>query len=70
MLSSPSDLDKPAEAAIRRAIAAGSFKGGAGQVIEILAPEWSDAARVLVVGVGKKIGRQRTWAGRRPRPRW
>lgn len=42
------------EAAIKRAIAAGSFKGGVGQVIEILAPEWSDAARVLVVGVGKK----------------
>jgi leucyl aminopeptidase len=49
-----SDLDKPAEAAIRRAIAAGSFKGGAGQVIEILAPEWSDASRVMAVGVGKK----------------
>ena len=29
------DLDKPAEAAMRRAIAAGSFKGGAGQVVEI-----------------------------------
>ena len=42
------------ESAIKRAIAAGSFKGGVGQVIEILAPEWSDAARVLVVGVGKK----------------
>jgi leucyl aminopeptidase len=42
------------EAAIRRAIAAGSFKGGVGQVVEILAPEWSDAARVLVVGVGRK----------------
>jgi leucyl aminopeptidase len=48
------DLDKAAEAALRRAIAAGSFKGGAGQVVEILAPEWSDAARVLAVGVGKK----------------
>lgn len=42
------------EDAIKRAVAAGSFKGGAGQVIEILAPEWSDAARVLVVGAGKK----------------
>ena len=47
-------LDKAAETAIRRAIAAGSFKGGAGQVIEILAPEWSDASRVLVAGVGRK----------------
>lgn len=42
------------EAAIRRAIAAGSFKAGAGQVLEILAPDWSDASRVLVAGVGKK----------------
>ncbi len=49
-----SDLDKAAETAIRRAISAGSFKGGAGQVVEILAPEFSDATRVLVVGVGKK----------------
>jgi leucyl aminopeptidase len=48
------DLEKPVETGIRRAIAAGSFKGGAGQVIEILAPDWSDAARVMVVGVGKK----------------
>ncbi|MEZ6028389.1 MAG: leucyl aminopeptidase [Hyphomonadaceae bacterium] len=42
------------EAAIRRAVAAGSFKGAVGQVIEILAPEWSDASRVLIVGAGKK----------------
>jgi leucyl aminopeptidase len=47
-------LDKAAETTIRRAIAAGSFKGAAGQVIEILAPEWSDATRVLIVGVGRK----------------
>ena len=47
-------LDRAAESAIRRAISAGSFKGGAGQTLEILAPEFSDAARVLVVGVGKK----------------
>ena len=52
--SSRPHLDKPAETAIRRAIAAGSFKGGPGQVIEILAPEWSDASRVLVAGVGRK----------------
>ncbi|HVY89606.1 MAG TPA: leucyl aminopeptidase [Hyphomonadaceae bacterium] len=47
-------LDAKAQAAFRRAIAAGSFKGGAGQVLEILAPEFSDAARVLLVGIGKK----------------
>lgn len=49
-----SDLEKAAEAAIRRAISAASFKGASGQVIEILAPDFSDATRVLVVGVGKK----------------
>ena len=48
------DLEKAAETGIRRAIAAGSFKGGPGQVIEILAPDWSDASRVLVAGVGRK----------------
>jgi len=48
------EIEKAGEAAIRRAIAAGSFRGSAGQVIEILAPEWSDATRVLAVGVGKK----------------
>ena len=42
------------EAAVKRAIAAGAFRGGVGQVIEILAPEWSDASRVLIVGAGKK----------------
>jgi leucyl aminopeptidase len=46
--------DAKAQAAFRRAISAGSFKGGAGQVIEILAPEFSDSARVLLVGLGKK----------------
>jgi len=47
-------LPEGGEAAVRRAIGAGPFKGGVGQVIEILAPEWSDAARVLIVGAGKK----------------
>ncbi len=49
-------LEKAGEAAFKRAIEAGTFKGGAGQIVEILAPEWSDAARVLLVGVGKKAG--------------
>jgi len=47
-------LDAAGQAAFRRAAAAGTFKGGAGQIIEILSPEWSDAARALLVGVGKK----------------
>ena len=49
-----SGFDAAAEAAFRRAASAGTFKGGAGQIIEILAPEWNDAARVLLIGVGKK----------------
>ena len=47
-------VDKPAEAAFRRAMTASSFKASAGQSLEILAPEWSDSARVILVGVGKK----------------
>src|SRR5262249_12443772 len=47
-------LEKAGEAAFRRAFGASPFKGGAGQVLEILAPEWSDAARVILVGLGKK----------------
>jgi leucyl aminopeptidase len=47
-------LESAGEAAFRRAAAAGTFKGWAGQILEILAPEWSDAPRALVVGVGKK----------------
>ncbi len=49
-------VEPAAEAAFRRAASVGTFKGGAGQVLEILAPEWSDATRVLIVGVGKKSG--------------
>jgi leucyl aminopeptidase len=48
-------LEAGAEAAFRRAIGASSgFKGGAGQLLEFLAPDWSEADRVLLVGVGKK----------------
>ncbi|MBI1361677.1 MAG: leucyl aminopeptidase [Alphaproteobacteria bacterium] len=47
-------VDKAAEAAFRRAITASSFKGSGGQMLEFLAPEWSDSARVILFGVGKK----------------
>jgi leucyl aminopeptidase len=47
-------LEAAGQTAFRRAMSVGTFKGAAGQIIEILAPEWSDAARVLVVGLGKK----------------
>ncbi len=61
-------LDKAGEAAFRRALPATTFKGGAGQIVELLAPEWNDAARVLLVGLGKKsalsdLGWQKSAAG-------
>jgi len=61
-------LEAAGEAAFRRAAAAGTFKGGVGQILEILAAEWSDAPRALLVGVGKKsdlteVGWQRAAAG-------
>ncbi|MEZ5936651.1 MAG: leucyl aminopeptidase [Hyphomonadaceae bacterium] len=43
----------PAEMPVEKAAAAARFKGSAGQVIEMLVPEWSDADRVLVAGLGK-----------------
>ncbi len=61
-------LETAGEAAFRRAAAAGTFKGATGQILEILAAEWSDAPRALLVGVGKKsalteVGWQRAAAG-------
>lgn len=61
-------LEPAGEAAFRRAASAGTFKGGTGQILEILAAEWSDAPRALLVGVGKKsalteVGWQRAAAG-------
>jgi leucyl aminopeptidase len=46
-------LEAKTSGAISRAIAAaGRFTGGAGQVLEILAPPGLDAGRLLVIGVG------------------
>jgi leucyl aminopeptidase len=47
-------LEPAGEAAFRRAASAGTFKGSSGQILEILAAEWIDAPRALLVGVGKK----------------
>ncbi len=52
----PASAGPEAIAAFRRAAEAGTFKGGAGQIIEILAPAFSDSARVLCIGMGKKDG--------------
>jgi len=46
-------LDKSALGRISKAMAAGRFKGGVGQIVEVLAPEGLDYARVLVIGMGK-----------------
>jgi leucyl aminopeptidase len=44
----------PPDKALQRAASAARFKGAAGQILELIAPEWSDAGRVLIAGVGKK----------------
>jgi leucyl aminopeptidase len=64
----PESAGPEAIAAFRRAAEAGTFKAGAGQIIEILAPAFSDAARVLCIGMGKKdavtsLGWQKAAAG-------
>jgi len=46
-------LDTAAGGRIGKAIKAANFKGGAGQVADVLAPDGVDFARVLVIGVGK-----------------
>jgi leucyl aminopeptidase len=46
-------LDTAAGGRIAKAIKAVNFKGGAGQVADILAPDGVDFSRVLVIGVGK-----------------
>jgi len=47
-------VEKDQGASFGRAIAAGRFTGAKGQVLDILAPEGSDAARVVLVGAGKQ----------------
>lgn len=64
----PESAGAEAIAVFRRAAEAGTFKGSAGQIIELVAPAFSDAARVLCVGVGKKdaangLGWQKAAAG-------
>ncbi|MGH7011592.1 MAG: leucyl aminopeptidase, partial [Caulobacteraceae bacterium] len=47
-------LDKTLKGQIRRAIAASPFFGEAGQRVELLAPNGSEALRVMVVAAGRK----------------
>src|SRR5690606_35698851 len=50
-----------------KAIKAANFKGGAGQAVDVPAPEGLDFARVIVIGVGKPDGADamavERWAG-------
>jgi leucyl aminopeptidase len=49
----PPEFDDAVKEAVLRARESSPFKGGAGQVLEFLAPAFSNASRVLVLGVGK-----------------
>ncbi|MBP6689030.1 MAG: leucyl aminopeptidase [Hyphomonadaceae bacterium] len=53
LLAAGKALDTAAGGRIAKAMKAASFKGGAGQVTDILAPDGVDFSRVLVIGVGK-----------------
>ncbi|MEZ5960703.1 MAG: leucyl aminopeptidase [Hyphomonadaceae bacterium] len=53
LLAAGKALDTAAGGRIAKAMTAANFKGGAGQVTDILAPDGVDFGRVLVIGVGK-----------------
>ncbi len=53
LLAAGKALDSAAGGRIAKAIKAANFKGGAGQVADVLAPDGVDFGRVLVIGVGK-----------------
>lgn len=53
LLDAGKALDTASNGRISKAMDATRFTGGAGQVVDILAPEGLDFARVLVIGVGK-----------------
>jgi len=67
LLAAGKALDTAAGGRIAKAMKAASFKGGAGQVTDILAPDGVDFGRVLVIGVGKPDGADgmavERWAG-------
>ena len=47
------------DGAIGQAVAASRFTGGKGQTLDILAPQGLDAARLVLVGGGKRV--TETW---------
>jgi leucyl aminopeptidase len=60
-------LDTASGGRIAKAMKASRFTGGAGQVVDVLAPDGVDYSRVLVIGVGKPDGADglavERWAG-------
>ncbi|HVK81145.1 MAG TPA: leucyl aminopeptidase [Verrucomicrobiae bacterium] len=67
LLGAGKALDSASGGRIAKAMKAAGFKGGAGQVVDVLAPGGVDFSRVLVIGVGKAeaadgMGVER-WAG-------
>jgi leucyl aminopeptidase len=53
LLGAGKALDTAAGGRIAKAMKVVGFKGGAGQVVDVLAPDGVDFSRVLVIGVGK-----------------
>ncbi len=53
LLAAGKALDAAAGGRIAKAMKAANFKGGAGQVADVLAPDGVDFGRVLVIGVGR-----------------
>ncbi len=53
LLAAGKALDTAAGGRLAKAMKAANFKGGAGQVADVLAPDGVDFGRVLVIGVGK-----------------
>ncbi|HEX8900130.1 leucyl aminopeptidase [Vitreimonas sp.] len=67
LLAAGKALDSASGGRIVKAMKAAGFKGGAGQIVEVLAPDGVDFQRVLVIGLGKPeaadgMGVER-WAG-------
>jgi leucyl aminopeptidase len=52
LLPSATAIDKATKGRLSKALTAARFTGKPGQVVELLAPDGVDAARVLVIGVG------------------
>lgn len=53
LLDAGKALDSASGGRIAKAVKATRFSGGAGQVVDVLAPDGVDFSRVLVIGVGK-----------------